>query len=267
MSRAREVLVFDSGVGGLSVLGAVAERLPGVRLTYACDNAAFPYGSKPEDALVARVDAVLTTLVERFAPDLLVVACNTASTVALPRLRDRLALPVVGTVPAIKPAVALSRRRVIGLLATPGTVGRAYTRDLIREFAGDCEVVSVGSSELVHLAEAKLRGEAVPQDRLQEILRPFFDRPPARQPDVIVLGCTHFPLLRDELQGAAPAEVAWIDSAEAIAKRVEALLAPIDAAAAPRALPHRAVFTAERADVAALAVALRTFGCGETMYL
>jgi len=214
------VLVFDSGVGGLTILEALRARLPSENFVYACDNAAFPYGPKPADELTDRVHAVLDALLARYAPKLVVVACNTASTVALPRLRSHYTLPIVGVVPAIKPAAQLSRNRVIGLLATPGTVQRPYTEQLIRDFAADCTVIRVGSSALVEQAEHKLRGEVVDKKLLRELLQPFVDG----GADTIVLGCTHFPLLRDELQAAIGAQMQWVDSGDAIARRVEQLL-------------------------------------------
>jgi len=216
------ILVFDSGVGGLSVHAAIAAQLPGETYVYACDNAAFPYGPKPEDELVERVHAVLDALIARFQPKLLVVACNTASTVALPRLRQHYTLPIVGVVPAIKPAAAISRNRVIGLLATPGTIRRAYTDQLIRDFADDCAIVRIGSADLVQIAEHKLRQGRVDIDALRELLQPFFAHTPAV--DTVVLGCTHFPLLREELQQASPGVVNWVDSGAAIAARVGYLL-------------------------------------------
>ncbi len=218
---AQPVLVFDSGVGGLTILEALRDRLPGERYAYACDNAAFPYGPKPEAELIERVHAVLDALIDHFAPKLLVVACNTASTVALPHLRSHYQLPIVGVVPAIKPAAQRSRNRVIGLLATPGTVQRPYTEQLIRDFATDCTVIRVGSSELVEQAERKLRGEAVDEKLLRELLQPFVDG----GADTVVLGCTHFPLLRDELLRAVDRPLQWIDSGDAIARRVEQQLA------------------------------------------
>ncbi len=214
------LLVFDSGVGGLTILDALRARLPAERCVYACDNAAFPYGPKPEDELVERVHAVLDALLAHYAPKLVVVACNTASTVALPRLRSHYRLPIVGVVPAIKPAAQLSRNRIIGLLATPGTVARPYTGQLIRDFAADCRVIRVGSGALVEQAERKLRGEAVDESLLRELLQPFIDG----GADTVVLGCTHFPLLRDELQRAAGVPLQWVDSGDAIARRTVHLL-------------------------------------------
>lgn len=253
------ILVFDSGVGGLSVLDAVRRALPNETYRYACDNAAFPYGPKPEDELVARVDAVLTALIARIHPKMVIVACNTASTVALPRLREKFTMPIIGVVPAIKPAAAISERKIIGLLATPGTVTRRYTDDLIREFAPHCDVIRVGSRELVVLAEAKLRGEAIDLGALREILAPFFQEAD-RQADTIVLGCTHFPLLLDELQQAAPQVKHWVDSGEAIARRAAALL-PEPAAEAEAS---RAIFTADGPTLQQLATALAEHGLLQT---
>ena len=218
------IAVFDSGVGGLSVAAEIGRLLPGAGLAYICDNGFFPYGTKDEAALVERVDRVATGAVAALEPDALVVACNTASTVALPRLRSHLSLPVIGVVPAVKPAAALSAKRVIGLLGTPGTVRRAYTQELIDRFAADCTVLRIGSAELVQLAEAALEGEAPAPAAVERVLAPFFDRPAAEQPDIVVLACTHFPLLGAALQAAAPDGVAFIDSGRAVAERVRSVL-------------------------------------------
>lgn len=224
------ILVFDSGVGGLSVLDETRRRLPHCRYHYACDNAAFPYGDKSEDELVARVDAVLRALIARVHPDIVVIACNTASTVALPRIRAGFHKPVVGVVPAIKPAAQLSRSRVMGLVATPGTINRPYTQWLVDDYAGDCEIIRVGSTRLVHMAEAKLRGETPDPAELAEILAPVFDDP---RVDTVVLACTHFPLLRDELIRVAPRALQWVDSGEAIARRVASFTGEAPAGTAP----------------------------------
>jgi len=250
------ILIFDSGVGGLSIHAAIAARLPHENYIYACDNAAFPYGGKAEDELVQRVHTVLDALIARYQPKILVVACNTASTVALPRLRQHYSLPIVGVVPAIKPAALMSRNKIIGLLATPGTVRRAYTDQLIADFAADCTVLKIGSSELVWLAEKKLRGEEISIDVLRELLSPFFKADATV--DTIVLGCTHFPLLKSELQQAAPQPVNWIDSGNAIADRVMALLSEMpnqnfDSAAT-------AVFTRKDNDAKALTNTLQKRG-------
>lgn len=240
-----KLLIFDSGVGGLSIFGAVRQRLPALAIDYVSDNAEFPYGTKTEAELVQRVAQVLHALEKQLAPDLIVVACNTASTVALPKIRDTLATGIVGVVPAIKPAAELSRSKVIGLLATPGTVARSYTRQLIEEFASHCDVISVGSSELVELAEAKLYGWAPARQHMARILEPFAQHPLAAMLDTVILGCTHFPLLLEELRDIFFKPVGWVDSGTAIAARVESLL-QLDAEAikACAAARHSAYFTA-----------------------
>jgi glutamate racemase len=222
-TRPPTILVFDSGLGGLTVLHELVRARPDARFVYAADDAGFPYGRWDETDLVPRVVTVMGRLVARFSPDLVVVACNTASTLVLPALRARFALPFVGTVPAIKPAVERSQTRHVAVLATPGTVRRDYTQELIRSFAGDCRVTLVGSTRLATLAEARLRGEDVDDDVIAAELMPCFpkDGPPT---DVVVLGCTHYPLLADSLVRLAPWPVVWIDPAPAIARRVVHLL-------------------------------------------
>lgn len=268
------ILIFDSGVGGLSVYQEVRRLLPGARYVYASDNEAFPYGIKPEEMVVSRVDDVLQRLMQRFAPDVMVIACNTASTVALPRIRGRIAVPVVGVVPAVKPAAQISRSGVIGLLATPATIERAYTQNLIDEFARGCTVVRVGSSELVDMAEDKLRGTAPDTERIRTIIAPLFKGEDGNKVDTVVLGCTHFPLLRTELASTAPRNIAWIDSGPAIAKRVRFLLKSAVPSSEFEMEPspdegtlHQAAFTRESPDVSSLEPALRKQGFSRIVFL
>ncbi len=220
----KRVLVFDSGVGGLSVLDAIAASGHALELDYVADNAWLPYGLKSDAELRGRVPALLARLSEQWAPDAVVVACNTASTIALDAVRAALAIPVVGVVPPIKPAAALTRTGVIGLLATPATVRRAYTNDLIQQFAPDKRVVRFGSAALVQAAEQKLRGEPFDPAALSEAMEGLFGVPGGADIDVIALACTHFPLLAQELAAAAPRPVVWLDSGEAIARRVAHVL-------------------------------------------
>jgi glutamate racemase len=220
------ILAADSGLGGLTIVTAIRAALPNARLAYLCDNAFFPYGTRPDAELLSHFLGVMNRTIERARPDLIVTACNTISTICLPQLRAATTIPVVGVVPAIKPAAQQSRRKVIGLLATPATINRPYTDDLIRSYAADCTVLKIGSAELVEMAEAKLLGAPVDRDRLRRILAPFFDRPVEMQPDIIVLACTHFPLLRAELQAAGQPGVTWIDSGTAVARRVVDILPP-----------------------------------------
>lgn len=224
------VLLFDSGLGGLSVAREIQALLPGVELVYFADNAFFPYGSRDANTLLRRVRELMARLEQLYQPDLIVLACNTASTLVLAELRHHTATPIVGVVPAVKPAAETTNSGVIGLLATPGTVLRDYTAELIREFAGHCEVISVGSSKLAAMAEGKMLGEAVAIDELAEILAPFRRHPRAGELDTIVLACTHFPLLQPELQQAFDRDIRWLDSGAAIARRVQFLLGDTPAA-------------------------------------
>lgn len=220
------ILAADSGLGGLTIVAEIRKALPQARLAYLCDNAFFPYGTRPDAELLAHFLGVMNRAIARVRPDLIVTACNTISTICLPQLRAATSIPVVGVVPAVKPAARQSKRKIIGLLATPATVNRPYTDDLILRYAADCTVLRIGSAELVDMAEAKLLGEAVDCGQLRRILAPFFDRPADARPDVVVLACTHFPLLRAELQAAGPVDVAWIDSGTAVARRVTDVLPP-----------------------------------------
>ncbi len=218
------IVIYDSGVGGLSIYQDVVSQCSNHEFVFVSDNQAFPYGTKAEPELVKRVLAVSQTIAERYHPDVLVVACNTASTVVLPLLRQKFDFDVVGVVPAIKPAAQLSQTKTIGLLATPATVNRDYTKNLIAQFAADCELISLGSSELVQLAEDKLYGKAIDYDQLATILEPVFK---VDRLDTLILACTHFPLLRTEIEQLAAASgksIRLVDSGPAIARRVQQLL-------------------------------------------
>jgi glutamate racemase len=219
MNPAAPLLFFDSGVGGLSVLAQIARLLPAAPIVYAADSAGFPYGTRTALEISARVPALLGRLAERYDPALIVIACNTASTIALNAVRAALDLPVVGTVPAIKPAAALSRTRTIGVLGTEATVVQPYVDRLAAEFAADCTVVRHGSARLVELAEAKLRGEPADAASFREILAGLLDQPGGERIDTVVLACTHFPLVREELEEASPRPLAFVDGAAGIARR------------------------------------------------
>ncbi len=234
------ILVFDSGLGGLTVFAELVRARPDARFVYAADDAAFPYGRLGEQALVARVLAVMERLIARHRPDLAVIACNTASTLVLPHLRRRFDIPFVGTVPAIKPAAALSRSRMIAVLATPGTVARDYTRGLIEAYAGGCRVALVGSRRLAGFAEAELEGVPAADADIRDEIAPCFVEEGGARTDAVVLACTHYPLLLARLRDLAPWPVAWIDPAPAIARRVVELLGPAATAEPEEAL---AIFT------------------------
>ena len=219
MSQAR-ILLFDSGMGGLTVARAVARQLPDAHLVYAADNAGFPYGAWKEEELVARILEVIGALIEKVEPHVVVIACNTASTIALAQLRDAYKLPFVGTVPAIKPAAAQTKSGIIGVLATPGTVSREYTHALIHTYAYHCKVFLHGAKRLAEIAEHKLKGRSVDLDELRREIAPVFRKRDGRSTDVVVLGCTHYPLLVEEIAQVAPWPVTYLDPAPAIARRV-----------------------------------------------
>ena len=220
MSQAPNILVFDSGLGGLTVFREAKIARADARFVYLADDAGFPYGDLTEENLVARVIAVLGDAITRHKPDLVVVACNTASTLALAQLRSRFTVPFVGTVPAIKPACARSKSKRVTVLGTQATVGREYTRALIREFAGGCDVHLVGSPRLASYAEAELAGEAVDDAAIKAETAGCFIDVDACRTDTIVLACTHYPLLLERFRAVAPWSVDWLDPAPAIARRV-----------------------------------------------
>ncbi|MGV7212063.1 glutamate racemase [Bradyrhizobium sp. UFLA05-112] len=223
------ILVFDSGLGGLTVLREVVAARPDAHYVYVADDAFFPYGHHSEDEIIARVVPLMGELIGTHDPELVVIACNTASTLVLSHLREAYSVPFVGTVPAIKPACAQSKTRRVSVLGTKGTVKREYTRALIRDFAQGCEVTLVGSPELASLAEAALGGHAISDGDILAELKPCFVGDPddaTSRTDTIVLACTHYPLLLDRLTKLAPWPVDWIDPAPAIARRVSDLLGP-----------------------------------------
>jgi glutamate racemase len=223
------LLIFDSGLGGLTVLREIVAVRPDAHYVYVADDAFFPYGHHGEEQIIARVVPLIGELIGAHAPDLIVIACNTASTIVLSYLRSAYKIPFVGTVPAIKPACAQSKTKRVSVLGTRGTVRREYTKTLIRDFGQGCEVTLVGSPELAALAEAALSGLAVSDHDILAELAPCFvgDRDDATtRTDTIVLACTHYPLLLDRLKRLAPWPVAWIDPAPAIARRVLDLLGP-----------------------------------------
>lgn len=255
------IVVFDSGLGGLTVFREVVQARPDARFIYAADDAVFPYARLDEAALIARVVAVMERLIATHAPDLVVVACNTASTLVLPTLRARFAVPFVGTVPAIKPACAASTTRLVSVLGTEATVQREYTRALIREFAAGCAVTLVGSARLAALAESALRGEAVADAAVLAEVTPCFIDDGSARTDTIVLACTHYPLLLERLERLAPWPVKFLDPAPAIARRVVELVGPANGRE-PTA-PAYAIFTSGRHAAPALRAALGRFGIPE----
>ena len=250
MAGRETILIFDSGLGGLTVYREVVTARPQADYIYVADDAVFPYGAIEERALAARIVGLMDDLIAAHHPDLIVIACNTASTIALPDLRKRFSVPFVGTVPAIKPACASSVTRHVSVLGTEATVAREYTHALIRDFAKDCQVTLVGSKHLAAYAEAELRGTPVNDAAMLAEIAPCF-REEGQRTDTVVLACTHYPLLLARLRELAPWPVNFLDPAPAIARRVVDRLGP----AAPRtaAGTTRAIFTSGHAPEAVLA--------------
>lgn len=233
MDPAAPILILDSGVGGLTIFDAVRSALPDAPVIYAADFAGLPYGDKTEAEVAARVCGLLGRMAERWQPRLVCIACNTASTIALGMVRDVLEVPIVGTVPAIKPAAALTRSGVIGLLGTAATVRQPYVDRLEAEFAAGKTLLRAAAPELVLAAEAKLRGEPVPPDVIAGAAARLREQPGGERMDTAVLACTHFPLLRGELAAALGPHVQLIDGADGIARRIGVLLHGQDFAPAP----------------------------------
>jgi glutamate racemase len=258
MAEPVTILVFDSGVGGLTVFREVRRARPDARFVYLADDAGFPYGDRPEHALIARIVDVLGAAIAKHAPDLVVIACNTASTLALAELRARFSVPFVGTVPAIKPACAQSVSKRIAVLGTKATVSLEYTRTLIREFASGCEVVLVGSPNLATYAERELAGEPVGDAEIAAEIAPCFVDGDGSRTDTVVLACTHYPLLVHRFVPLAPWPADWVDPAPAIARRVADLLRTREPAR--QAGEQTIEFTSGRMPPPALAAALARFG-------
>ncbi len=221
--RRRSVLVLDSGIGGITVVRAVRELSPDTAVTYVSDNGLFPYGGRDPGELTQRLKALVGQGLGHLAIDAVVIACNTASTVVLDELRKGFAVPFVGVVPPIKTAGAISRTRVIGLLATEGTVRGSYVDNLIQSFAADCTVAKVACPELVDLAEDKARARPVDRPRLRAALAPLM-APEFAELDVVVLGCTHFPILKAELEQEYRSDVLWLDPAFPVARQLARVL-------------------------------------------
>lgn len=220
-----KVLVFDSGMGGLTVAREIQALAPFIAVDYAADSGFFPYGEKSDIALKQRLPEVAKALCQVARPDVFVIACNTASTLALSEVRSVLDIPVIGTVPAIKPAAQLTRTGTIGLLATPGTVRRNYTAELIEDFASGVRVILHGSIALVRMAEQVASGHPVPLESFRIAQAPLFEAEGGDDIDTVVLACTHFPLIRGELAATIPQAVNFVDSGEAIARQTMRVLA------------------------------------------
>lgn len=254
---AAPILLFDSGVGGLTVLAELRKLLPAAPVIYAADNAGLPYGSKTEAQIAARVAGLLGRMTERYRPRLACIACNTASTIALGMVRDVLAIPIVGTVPAIKPAAALTRSGTIGLLGTEATIRQGYVDRLEHEFAKGKRLLRHGAPELVGAAEARLRGEKIDPAVFRRAAEGLRCQPGGDEIDTVVLACTHFPLVQTGLAAAFGDGVRFVHGAEGIARRITHLTATQPFA---RSSQDIAVFTRTGDDVTTLTPALAEYG-------
>jgi glutamate racemase len=257
------ILLFDTGVGGLTVYDALREAMPDAPVIYAADYAGIPYGEKTEAEVAARVAGLLGRMAERWQPRLACIACNTASTIALGMVREVLEIPIVGTVPAIKPAAGRTRTGTIALIGTKATIRQAYVDDLEARFAAGKRLVRIAAPGLVDMAEAKLRGQPIDHTAIAEIAA--MTRAQAGDPpvDTIVLACTHFPLLREEFAEVFGRKVQLVDGAQGIARRIAHLLGGQEIASG---LPPRFVVTgpADRAVGLEDALARRGFGTVES---
>ena len=238
------ILVFDSGLGGLTVLREARVLMPHRRFIYVADDSGFPYGEWEETALRRRVVELFAELLEKYQPELSVIACNTASTLAIDALRQAYGdQPFVGTVPAIKPAAERSASGLVSVLATPGTVKRQYTRDLISQYAGKCQVQLVGSRILAGLAETYMREGLVDEEAVRSEIAPCIVEKDGKRTDIVVLACTHYPFLVNRMRKTAPWPVDWIDTSEAIARRALSLIDPGREDPMPEGGRDLAVFT------------------------
>ena len=264
VNPAAPVLIFDSGVGGLSVLAEIRETLPQSPVIYVADRAALPYGDKSEAEIAARVCGLLGRLAQKYHPRLICIACNTASTIALGMVREVLETPVVGTVPAIKPASAMTQSGVIGLLGTKATIRQAYVDNLEAEFASDKRLIRHAAPELVSAAEEKLRGCTPDPAIFERAVEGLRSQEGGEEIDTVVLACTHFPLVEGELSAAFGGKVQFVDGAQGIAKRVAYLTKdqPFE-----RGGQDQAIVTGDDTDNPALLEAFRPFGIGRILPL
>ncbi|MBI9100896.1 MAG: glutamate racemase [Spirochaetales bacterium] len=236
----KAILFYDSGVGGLSYLSWLAEREPEERFVYFADTGNFPYGEKAAEELLSIILLQMNKLIERVDPKMAVIACNTASVVALNKLREKFCIPFVGTVPAIKTAAGRSipdsknsnenssgsfsvgESVRIGLLATSRTVTDRYTDRLIDDFASHCEIFRYGAGELVRFVERNLFSSTF-EERM-EFLQPVADYFIEKKIDALVLGCTHFIFLKEELAALMGESVEIVDSVDGVGRQIQRIL-------------------------------------------
>ncbi|MBV1824916.1 glutamate racemase [Komagataeibacter oboediens] len=255
------ILAFDSGIGGLGIVARIRDLLPGITVDYLADTAVFPYGEQADSPLRQRIVRLLGQAIARLHPDVVVVACNTASTLALDSLRATYDVPFVGCVPPIKWAADHTRTGTIGLLATRATVRRPYLHDLSMRFAPDCTLLAYGARGLADMAEAAFRGTPPDRRQLKTELDGLFRQPGGDRIDVVGLGCTHYTFLLDAMRDIGPAHIMWLDPAPAVARQTARVLAQCGAApSVPSPEPEQVFFTAMPPDLPALQPGLRRMG-------
>lgn len=218
------IIVFDSGIGGLSVLREARMQMHDHPFVYVGDDAGFPYGEWDGAELTDRISGLMETLIEQYAPRLAIIACNTASTLIMPALRSHFDIPFVGIVPAIKPAAERTASGLITVLATPGTVKRRYTLELVNKFASHRQVNLVGATQLARLSEDYMQGRSIDTQLLKTEIAPCFVEDNGLRTDIVTLGCTHYPFLVNEMRKLAPWPVDWLDPAEAVARQARLVL-------------------------------------------
>lgn len=213
--------VFDSGVGGLSVLAEIRRRLPHESLLYVADSGHVPYGEKSPEFIRQRCRSIAGFLLEQGAKAL-VLACNTATAAAIAELRETWPqIPIIGMEPAVKPAAAATRTGVVGVLATTGTLKSAKFAALLDRFAHDVRVITQPCPGLVERIEAGDLSSAATRDLLQGFVEPLL----AQGCDTLILGCTHYPFIKPTLRLMLPESVSLIDTGEAVARRLQTQLA------------------------------------------
>lgn len=255
------VLAFDSGIGGLAVVQALRTTLPeDTRIDYLADNALFPYGEQEDSLLVTRLLSLMEERIARLRPDVVLIACNTASTIALDALRARFDVPFVGCVPPVRWAARVSQTRVFGLLSTRGTARRPYLRSLRDSYAADCEMIVHGARALADLAEQAFLGRPVDDSMVAEELRHLFEAPMGRQIDTIGLGCTHYTFLADAFLRLSPPNISFLDPAVPVAQQVNRILEMRTVPPEREDLPESLTLTGPATDSAALRQAVARLG-------
>ncbi|MCE2577474.1 glutamate racemase [Gluconacetobacter entanii] len=254
------ILAFDSGIGGLGIVRCLRQDIPGACIDYLADTAVFPYGEQADDFLVARIVTLVGQAIARLRPDLVVIACNTASTLALGELRARHDVPFVGCVPPIKWAADLTQSRTIGLLATRATLTRSYLHDLRNRFAPDCTLVTYGARNLADLSELAFRGQQIPDQAISAEMAGLFSQPGGDAIDVVGLGCTHYTFLLDHFRRLGRPGLNWIDPAQAVSRQAARLAHRIGNITAKQQETGQAFFTALPEDIGAVLPGLRRMG-------